>query len=217
MDTLHKQTLRLKVVADVICPWCFVGKRSLDQALTILAERGIDVEVEWLPFQLNPALPEGGMDRKEFRTMRFGWENSLVMDQRAVEAGERLGAEFNYHLQSRTPNTVAAHALSLLARIEGGASLQERVVDALMTAYFTDGRDIGDHVVLAQIAEEAGMEAGAFQRSLPLQAEIRNVEVEVRGIGITGVPSYLLGDNLWFSGSQDVETYVKNLAGAAKR
>lgn len=133
-STQHESTLHLQVVADLICPWCFIGKRSLDQALEILAGRGVDVDVEWLPYQLNPTMPAEGMDRKEFRTMRFGWDNALAMDARAVEAGRRLGAEFNYRLQTRTPNTVAAHALARLARAEGGAALQERVVDALFAA-----------------------------------------------------------------------------------
>jgi predicted DsbA family dithiol-disulfide isomerase len=215
VDTKHNRTLRLQVVADLICPWCFIGKRSLDQALRILAEQGLDVDVDWLPYQLNPAMPTEGMDRKEFRSTRFGsWENALAMDARAVEAGRHRGAEFNYQLQNRTPNTVAAHALVRLARSEGGADLQERLVDALFAAYFTHGQDIGDHAVLAQIADEAGMQSGAVMRSLQGHAEIREIDDAVHAMGLSGVPSYLVGGKLFFSGSQDVDGYVVRLSAA---
>jgi len=216
--TLPNRTLlRLQVVADVICPWCFIGKRSLDRALGRLAEQGVDVEIEWLPYQLNPTIPTEGMDRKQFRTMRFGWENSLAMDARAIEAGRRFGAEFNYQLQTRTPNTVAAHALARLAHAEGGAVLQDQVIDALFTAYFTQGKDIGDHAVLERIAEEAGMQADALRRSLLAQDEIRSFDARIKARGVSGVPSYLVDGELLFSGSQDVQGYVERLSSAAAR
>ena len=215
LSTQHERTLHLQVISDMICPWCFNGKRSLDQALEVLAGQGVDVEVEWLPYQLNPTMPAEGMDRKEFRTMRFGWENALAMDARAVEAGQRTGAKFNYQLQSRTPNTVASHALARLAYAEGGAALQGRVVDALFTAYFTDGKDISDEAVLERIADEAGMQPGAVQRSLPSYAEVRKVDTSIKSMGLSGVPSYLVDGKLLFSGSQDVQGFVKQLTSAA--
>jgi len=211
----NRTSLRLQVVADVICPWCFIGKRSLDLALDQLDALGVDVEIEWLPYQLNPTIPAEGMDRKQFRTMRFGWENSLAMDARAVEAGRRFGAEFNYQLLTRTPNTVAAHALARLARAEGGAVLQDQVIDALFTAYFTQGKDIGDHAVLERIAEEAGMQPGALRRSLAAHDEIRTLDSEIKSRGLNGVPSYLMDGQLLFSGSQDIQGYVNLLSSAA--
>lgn len=218
VNTKHNRNLQLQVVADLICPWCFIGKRSLDQALEILAEQGVVVDVDWLPYQLNPTMPAEGMDRREFRSMRFGsWENALAMDARAVEAGGRLGAEFNYQLQTRTPNTVAAHALVRLARTEGGVGLQESVVDALFAAYFTHGQDIGNHAVLAQIVDEAGMQPGALERSLQGHAEVRKLDDAIRSMGLSGVPSYLVDGKLLFSGSQDVNGYVKRLASASLR
>jgi predicted DsbA family dithiol-disulfide isomerase len=147
--------------------------------------------------------------------MRFGWENSLAMDARAVEAGRRFGAEFNYQLLTRTPNTVAAHALARLARAEGGAVLQDQVIDALFTAYFTQGKDIGDHAVLERIAEEAGMQPGALRRSLAAHDEIRTLDSEIKSRGLNGVPSYLMDGQLLFSGSQDVQGYVNLLSSAA--
>ncbi|GAB3094844.1 DsbA family protein [Lysobacter terrae] len=214
MNTQQNQTLRLQVVIDLICPWCYIGKRSLDQALKILAGQGLDVDIEWLPYQLNPTMPSAGMDRKAFRTQRFGWENSLAMDARAVEAGRRFGAEFDYAKQSRTPNSVAAHALARLARNEGGAALQERAVDALFTAYFRDGQDIGDHAVLERIADDVGMAPGAVARSLALHDEIRSLDERIKSLGLSGVPSYLVNGKLLASGSQDVQGYVKLLQSA---
>lgn len=210
----HQHTLHLQVVADMICPWCFIGKRGLDQALAILADQGVDVQIEWLPYQLNPDMPAEGMDRKEFRTVRFGWDNALAMDTRAVEAGRRLGAEFNYQIQNRTPNTVAAHALVRLAGAEGGAALQGRVAEALFAAYFTLGKDIGDHAVLERIAEEAGMTSGALHRSLSGHAEIRTLDTKIKSLGLSGVPSCLMDGKLLFSGSRDVEGYVRELKSA---
>jgi predicted DsbA family dithiol-disulfide isomerase len=217
LNTQNEHTLHLQVVADMICPWCFNGKRGLDQALEILAAQGLDVEVEWLPFQLNPTMPVEGMDRKEFRTKRFGWDNALAMDARAVEFGRHVGAEFNYSIQSRTPNTVAAHALVRLAGAEGGAALQDRVAEALFAAYFTHGKDIGDPAELQRIADEAGMAPDALRRSLAGHAEVRKIDATLRSSGLSGVPSYLLDGKLLFSGLQEVESYVKTLAAAAKR
>ena len=214
MSTQHERTLHLQVVSDMICPWCFNGKRSLDQALEILAAQGVNVEVEWLPYQLNPTMPAEGMDRKEFRTKRFGWDNALAMDARAVEAGRRTGAEFNYQLQTRTPNTMASHALARLAHVEGGAALQGKVVDALFAAYFTHGKDISDQAVLEQIADDAGMEPGAFQRSQQSHAEVRELDNAIRSVGLSSVPSYMVDGRLLFSGSQDVNDYVRQLASA---
>lgn len=216
MKTEHNRTLHLQVVADLICPWCFIGKRSLDRAVEILAGQGLDVDVDWLPYQLNPTMPTEGMDRKEFRSVRFGsWDNALAMDARAVEAGRRRGAEIHYELQTRTPNTVAGHALARLARAEGGAVLQERIVDALFAAYFTRGQDIGDHAVLKLIASAAGVVPDAVQRSLQGHAEIRKLDDAIRAMGVNGVPSYLMDGKLLFSGSQDVAGYVERLASAA--
>jgi predicted DsbA family dithiol-disulfide isomerase len=216
VNTPRNHTLHLQVVADLICPWCFIGKRTVDKALEILAKQGVEVDIDWLPYQLNPAMPTDGMDRKEFRSVRFGsWENALAMDARAVEAGRRRGAEINYQLQTRTPNTVAAHALVRLARAEGGAILQERVVDALFAGYFSHGQDIGNHAVLERIAGNAGMMPGAVQRSLQGQQEVRERDDAIRAMGVSGVPSYLVDGKLLFTGSQEVDGYVERLASAS--
>jgi predicted DsbA family dithiol-disulfide isomerase len=208
--------LRLQVVSDIICPWCFIGKRTLDQALEILEARDIHIEVEWLPYQLNPTLPAEGMDRKAFRTVRFGsWANAQSMDARAVEAGRKVGADFHYERQTRTSNTLAAHALVRLARAEGGPALQARVIEALFVAYFTNGEDVGDRGILARLAEVSGMAGDAVTRSIALQDEVREVEERIRGTGLNGVPSYLVDGKMFLSGSQTVDGYVQALTTAS--
>ena len=211
VETQARRTLPLQVVIDVICPWCYIGKRSLDLARERLAAQGLDVEVEWLPYLLNPSMPVEGMDRKAFRSARFGWDVALEMDARAADAGCHVGAHIDYTHQHRTPNTIAAHALIRLARIEGGAALQERLVDALFVDYFAKGGDIGDADVLERIATEVGMGQGALQRSIPHRGDIPSLASAIRDLGLSGVPSYLANGRLLFSGSQDVEGYVRRL------
>jgi predicted DsbA family dithiol-disulfide isomerase len=208
--------LKLQVVADVICPWCFIGKRSLDKAIAILAGQGVEVDLEWLPFELNPNLPLEGLDRRTFRSVRFGsWENALAMDARAVAAGRPLGAIFNYDRQTRTSHTLASHALLRLAWKEGGSTLQTALVDALFHAYFTDGKDLSDGRVLEALAVAAGMSPGALERSVPLQGEVRQAEEAVRATGLTSVPSYMIEGKPFFTGSQDPQGYVRLLGEAA--
>jgi predicted DsbA family dithiol-disulfide isomerase len=215
MKPTETTVLKLQVVADVICPWCFIGKRSLDKAIATLAGQGIDVELEWLPFELNANLPPQGMDRRAFRSARFGsWENALAMDARAVAAGRPLGAVFNYDKQTRTSHTLAAHSLLRLAWNEGGSSLQTRLAEAMFTAYFTEGRDLSGREVLETLAAGVGMAAQAVDRSTSLQGEVRQREQAVQKAGVTSVPSYFVEDKPFFSGSQDPQGYVRLLTEA---
>ncbi len=217
MTSQIKSELRLQVASDIVCPWCFIGKRAIDQALPILKERGVDVTIEWLPFQLNPTLPSEGMDRKTFRTARFGsWEAALAMDDRAIKAGAGVGAQFRYDRQKKTSNTLAGHALVRLAGMEGGTSLQERVVEALFVAYFTDGKDVGDETVLEQIAISNGMRPGAVVRSRAMRDDVAATEAAIRSAGLDGVPSYIVDSRLLSSGAQDVEGYVRMLTSTAR-
>ncbi|MCK9689409.1 DsbA family oxidoreductase [Scleromatobacter humisilvae] len=217
MSAQIKSEVRLQIASDVVCPWCFIGKRAIDQALPILKDRGVDVTIEWLPFQLNPTLPAEGMDRKKFRTARFGsWEAALAMDDRAIKAGAGVGAQFRYDRQKKTSNTLAGHALVRLAGVEGGASLQERVVEALFVAYFTDGKDVGDEAILEQIATSSGMEPGAVLRSRATRKDVAATEAAIRSAGLEGVPSYIVDGRLLSSGAQDVAGYVRMLTAVAR-
>jgi predicted DsbA family dithiol-disulfide isomerase len=147
--------LEISVISDVICPWCFIGKRRLEKAAAAVEGRH-EVRVRWLPFQLNPTMPKDGISRREYRTRKFGsWERSLELDAKVVEAGKSEGIHFAFDRIERTPNTFDAHRLIWLADREG---VQGAVVEALFRAYFAEGRDIGNRQALIDVAADAGLD-----------------------------------------------------------
>jgi predicted DsbA family dithiol-disulfide isomerase len=211
-------TFHLDIVSDTICPWCYVGKRRLAQALSLLAAEGLAFDVRWRPFQLNPDLPKEGLDRRIYRSRKFGsWEKSQALDRQVAEAGQADGLGFRHDLMIKTPNTLASHALIRFAYTVGGAALQERAVEALFAAYFTQGRDIGDPDALADIGEEAGLDRNrviALVSDSASAAAVVDDERLARELGLTGVPSFVLeGDHL-FSGAQPVASIVRTLRAA---
>ncbi|WP_205738673.1 DsbA family oxidoreductase [Halomonas heilongjiangensis] len=142
------------VISDAICPWCFIGKRHLALALADLPDE-IAVSVAWQPFELNPAMPPGGMSRRDYRTAKFGsWERSLALDAQVEAAARGAGIEIHHERMTRTPNTFAAHRLIWLA---GRHGVQQSVVDELFARYFVNGEDIGDARVLADAADAGGL------------------------------------------------------------
>src|SRR5262245_30048592 len=145
--------LSVEVISDVICPWCYIGKRRLEKAI---AAHGGPVKVRWLPFQLNPTIPKDGISRREYRTKKFGsWERSLELDARVIEVGKAEGINFAFDKIERTPNTLDAHRLIWLADREG---VQDAVVDGLFRDYFTDGRGISNRQTLLDVVAEAGLD-----------------------------------------------------------
>src|SRR5471030_1465943 len=146
--------LHIDVISDVICPWCFIGKRRLEKAVATL-DRQHEVRVRWLPFQLNPTMPKEGISRKEYRTKKFGtWERSLELDAQIAAAGKTEGIHFASDRIERTPNTLDAHRLIWLAEKQG---VQDAVVEALFKGYFTEGRDISNRQTLLDVVAEAGL------------------------------------------------------------
>ena len=204
--------LPLDIVSDTICPWCFVGKRHLEAALPVLAAEGLHFELTWRPFQLNPDMPADGVERRAYRTAKFGsWERSLSLDAQIADAGRRAGLQFRHDLMQRTPNTVASHVLVAFANESGGAAMQDRVVEALFTAYFTRGADVGDHGVLVGLAAGCGLDPAQVAAALvePDRAEaIVQEDRAVRGQGFGGVPSFVLAGYFLFSGAQPADAMV---------
>lgn len=192
---------QLTIVSDVICPWCFVGKKNLEQALAIVGE-DLSVDVMWLPYELNPSMPKEGMDRRDYRARKFGsWEYSQALDAQVAAAGAQAGITFHHERVERTPNTFDAHRLIWLAREEG---LQDAVVEALFRAYFIDGRDVGRLDVLAEIAREANMSDAAVVGLLEGTAGAEAVRHEADSAKIVagiGVPTFLLDGKVLFSGA----------------
>ncbi|WP_203073415.1 DsbA family oxidoreductase [Falsiroseomonas ponticola] len=190
----------IDVISDAICPWCWIGKRNLEAALAELRDQGLHFVVRWRPYQLNPDMPAEGVDRAAYRERKFGsLERSRQMDARLVEAGKAVGLDFRFDRMIRTPNTVAAHRV---IRAAEAAGRQDAVVEALFRAYFHEGRDIGDHAVLAAVAAEAGLDGAAAMLATDEGVqEVLAEDMAARRAGLDGVPSFLMDRHLLFSGA----------------
>ncbi len=189
-------SVTVRLTSDFICPWCLIGSRRLALAIEGLPAE-VEVVTQWLPFQLNPDMPKEGIDRRTYRTGKFGsWERSQALDAQTIAAGAPDGVVFDYERMTRTPNTFDAHRLSLLAARDGR---QQAVAEALLQAYFVEGRDIGDPAVLADIAGEAGLDADAVRAFLASDEDADNVrllETAAYARGIAGVPHFAIGTSI---------------------
>lgn len=200
--------VRVDVVSDVVCPWCFVGKRRLEQALATLRDahpgRDLGVRVTFKPFELNPGLPRDGIDRAAYRRAKFGsLERSQLLDARLVAVGEGAGIRFAFDKIQRTPNTFDAHRLLWLAESLGR---QDAVAEALFRAYFLDGRDVGDPAVLADLAAASGIpreRTAALLAGREGEPEVRAEENRALRSGIQGVPHFSIDGVYQISGAQD--------------
>jgi predicted DsbA family dithiol-disulfide isomerase len=199
-------SLSVQVISDVICPWCYIGKRRLEKAV---AAHGGPVTVRWLPFQLNPAMPKEGVSRREYRTKKFGsWERSLELDAQVAAAGAGEGILFTFDRIGRTPNTSAAHRLIWLAEREG---VQDAVVEALFRAYFTDGRDLSNRDTLLDVVAEARLDRGKAEAVLNGgggQEAIREADALARRVRVEGVPFFVINGRIMLSGAQPSEAFL---------
>jgi predicted DsbA family dithiol-disulfide isomerase len=204
--------LRIDIVSDAICPWCYIGKRQLERALAKLADEGLQFSVHWNPFQLNPDMPKEGRDRAAYRAMKFGSpERVREMDARVTGAAANVGLPFRLDLIGRTPNTLDAHRLIWFAGREG---VQDRVMEAVFAAYFIRGRDIGDRDVLADCAAEGGMDrvsAAEFLAGDVAAQEMLAADRAAREAGVNGVPSFFLDGYGLYSGAMPAETMAEAL------
>ena len=205
---------RIDIVSDAICPWCWVGKRNLEAALALLG--GERFEIFWRPFQLNPDMPPEGVERATYRAAKFGSETrARELDAQVAASGRAAGLEFRHDLMLRTPNTIDAHRLIRLAGGMGG-TLQNELMEAVFRGYFQEGRDIGSHVVLAEIATEVGLDAGEIRAYLAGDEGAEEVRAEDAGFrrgGLSGVPTFALEGHVLFSGAMPAE----NIAEAFRR
>ena len=150
----HPDGLVVDVTSDLICPWCFVAKRRIERAASMLGKL---LEMRWHPFQLNPEMPVEGLDRRMYRSAKFGsWEQSQRLDAQVATAGKEVGIEFRHDLMKLTPNTFRGHVL-LAAALRGGLQIQSGVAERLFQAYFIKGEDVGDPATLLGIAREFGV------------------------------------------------------------
>ena len=199
----------MDVTSDVICPWCYIGKRRLEKAIAAHAGRG-DVRVRWHAFQLNPQMPKEGVNRREYRTAKFGsWERSLALDAQVAAAGRAEGIPFAHDKIERTPNTLDAHRLIWLAEKEG---VQDAVVEALFRAYFTEGRDFSDRQTLLDGVAAAGLDRGRAEAELDTDeglAAVRAEEAEAHRLGVQGVPFFIVNEKVALSGAQEPKAFLE--------
>ena len=203
------QPILIEIASDVVCPWCYIGKRRLEKALASL-EGEIEARIEWLPFQLNPQMPEGGMARADYRRAKFGsLERGRMLDARVAQEGAGEGITFAFDRMQRTPNTVAAHRLIDLAQAQGKAN---PVVNALFRAYFEEARDIGDAAVLRDIAGLEGVTGWPEEKN---DDTVREKEMRVRELGISGVPTFIFDRKTGVSGAYPPDILAQTIRRAA--
>lgn len=198
----------IEVVSDVVCPWCFIGKRRLEKALVLLGKQE-DTVIRWKPFQLNPGAPKEGMDRQEYRARKFGSATiSKELEDRVAAAGAEDGIHFRFDDIKRTPNTFDAHRLIWMAGQEGN---QNTLVENLFQAYFLNGEDIGAPEVLLKIAKESGIKFPSGDQG---RQEVAVEEHNARRQGVSAVPTFFIGGNPITSGAHKPELLAQMLAPA---
>lgn len=203
--------MRIDVFSDVVCPWCFVGKRRLEQALA--AAKVTDAEVHWHAFQLNPDLPPGGVDRHQYLESKFGPGAVERIHERLDQVGKDAGIDFQFDKIERSPNTLDAHRLLWLA---GNQGRQSGLKEALMKAYFIEGRDVGDRKVLADIAKAAGI-TGDVTAFLAGDEGLHAVQEDLATaarLQISGVPFFIFAGRYALSGAQPPEVFAQALEAA---
>jgi predicted DsbA family dithiol-disulfide isomerase len=200
--------LAVNVISDVICPWCYIGKRRLEKAIASF-ECQQEVRVHWLPFQLNPTMPKEGISRKEYRIRKFGsWERSLELDAKLVAVGQTEGIHFAFDRIERTPNTVDAHRLIWLADQQG---CQDAIVESLFVAYFTEGRDISNRQTLIDVVADSGLKRQLAEAMLNSEEgidAIKAAEELSRQHRVDGVPFFIINNEITMSGAQQPDAFL---------
>jgi len=204
----------IDVVSDVICPWCFLGKRRLDAALARLD--GLDVFVRWRPFMLDPTIPPEGLARQDYMLAKFGPERLKTIHDPLIAAGEELGVPFDFDAVTRTPNTLDAHRL---IRWSHTVERQHETAERLFMAYWSEGQDVSDRGVLARCAGEVGINAEQIRELLDSAQDVEETKAEIQhagNIGVTGVPTFILGQSYALVGAQSPEVLADAISRVAK-
>ena len=203
---------RLEIISDPICPWCYIGKVKLEKALAVA---GNPFEITWRPFQLNPDMPAKGMDRRAYLENKFGKDRAASVYGQIETAAKDAGLDVDFSKMKRTPNTVDAHRLIRWAKASDD---QGAVMTALFERYFKLGQDISDHAVLIEVAGEVGLDTDVIARLLASDADREDVlseDREAREMGISGVPTFIVGGQYAVPGAQEATTWEKIIADLA--
>ena len=211
--------MKVEIWSDVVCPWCYIGKRRLERALATLreSEPALDVTLRWHPFQLNPDLPRAGIDRRSYLDAKFGGPSRAAqIYERAREAGRESGLALAFDRIERQPNTLDAHRLIAWAQRENPARADD-LVERLFHAYFVDGAFVGDADTLATLAADAGYDregAAALLASDALRDDVAAADERARSLGIQGVPFFVFDGRVALSGAHEPATLLDAIAQA---
>jgi predicted DsbA family dithiol-disulfide isomerase len=211
--------ITIDVISDVVCPWCYVGKRHLEAALdTLPPDTRERVEIRWHPFQLNPDLPREGISRKTYVETKFGGAaRAASVYDRVTQAGAQTDIAFAFDKIEKQPNTLAAHALIAFAQDAGKG---DAVVERLFQANFLQGQFVGDIETLVSLGAECGLNADDVRAFLMNDANLNNIaqhDAQARAQGISGVPFFIIGNQFALSGAQPAETMARAIVQAGER
>lgn len=200
--------MKVEIYSDTVCPWCYIGKRRFERALGMRPD--IELDVQWLPFELNPGLPESGVEREAYLARKFGHRQRVhAMQAQLRELGSSLGLDFHFERAVRMPNTRLSHELLQFALAAGR---QDEVGEALFKAYFEDGVDIGDRARLVEVGATAQLDAKDLEHALTSRrhlSEVEALERQAHEWGISGVPTFIFDRNYAVSGAQETDVFVQ--------
>jgi predicted DsbA family dithiol-disulfide isomerase len=208
------EPLTIDIVSDVVCPWCYIGKRNLEAALQQLPDSNI--EVRWHPYQLDPTIPPEGIARRTYLERKFGSRVDEIYT-RVAAAGRQAGLDFAFDRIERSPNTLDAHRL---IRWSQSVGKQDAIVERLFRAFFLEGRDIGDRAVLIEAASQVGMDADVVARLLSGDADNDAVREEIetaQRLGVTGVPFFIFAGRFGMPGAQPPDVLASAIGKAAEK
>lgn len=211
------ERITIDVISDMVCPWCYLGKARLELAIAEVQDR-VSVDVTYRPYQLNPDMPQEGVDHKTWLIEKLDQERMEQSHAMLTDLGAAVGIKYDFDAIKISPNTLDAHRLALWAHSESPAH-QERVMSLLFRAYFEQGRNIGDHETLAQIGEEAGLNKDLISRLLASDADKDTIKSEIDAaaqMGVSGVPFFIIDQQYAISGAQEKDLFVEALLDVAK-
>jgi predicted DsbA family dithiol-disulfide isomerase len=214
-DAKPTVSIRIDIISDIVCPWCYIGKHRLEAAIVSYA--GLDVDLYWRPFQLDPNIPEDGLDLRAYAAKKQNEQQIDVNQMLASQAGKELGLAFAWDKIERMPNTRDAHRLIRHAMLYGA---QTKVVERLFKAYFCEGADIGDRGLLIELAEDCGIDRYAAENLFAQRDDILTIEEELattRRLGLPKVPCFVFADEIVVPGAASAEIFAAALFQAQDR